>query len=377
MKCPACGSEQSNDVKCEECGIYFEKYNKQQELGITRENVNKRSRRKTKTGNNGLTSIVVVLAVLAGLGYWLLGDNDTEENTASKAKPENPITNSNPQKEPPKNSISARLNQSNPPKNAIEAARNATVFIETSWGSLGSGFLISNQCEVVTNRHVVELSAESALASLMRSPEVLQGAYSEQQSLAQELGRLKMLYQERIASEGPSEETEALRVKINETARGLNSLPEDVERELKERAEDMAFDAKNSEHRVSLFDGTEYKVNSFRFSQDHDLAFFVLDGVDCPFIEFGNPKILAQGDALFTVGNPSGLSYTVTSGVFSGYRDDGDDQYLQTDAPINPGNSGGPLLTDEGKAVGVNTFVLRDAQNIGFAIPISIVASAK
>jgi S1-C subfamily serine protease len=70
------------------------------------------------------------------------------------------------------------------------------------------------------------------------------------------------------------------------------------------------------------------------------------------------------------------MTYTLTSGVFSGERVDGDMRFLQTDAPINPGNSGGPLITEDGRVVGVNTMVLRDTQGIGFALPIEAVFDA-
>jgi S1-C subfamily serine protease len=66
------------------------------------------------------------------------------------------------------------------------------------------------------------------------------------------------------------------------------------------------------------------------------------------------------------------LRFTVTAGIFSGYRQQESDGqiYLQTDAAINPGNSGGPLIDEHGYARGVNTMILRDTQGIGFAIPI-------
>jgi S1-C subfamily serine protease len=79
------------------------------------------------------------------------------------------------------------------------------------------------------------------------------------------------------------------------------------------------------------------------------------------------------GERLYTIGNPSGLTDTVTSGVFSGQRGAGSQRLLQTDAPINPGNSGGPLVTESGRVVGINSMVMRGVQGIGFAIPIEAV----
>ena len=78
---------------------------------------------------------------------------------------------------------------------------------------------------------------------------------------------------------------------------------------------------------------------------------------------------------LFTIGSPSGLTYSVTSGVFSGFREDESGRFLQTDAPINPGNSGGPLIMQNGQVVGVNTAILEGTEGIGFSLPIEYVVS--
>jgi len=77
---------------------------------------------------------------------------------------------------------------------------------------------------------------------------------------------------------------------------------------------------------------------------------------------------------VYTIGNPVGLRNTVTSGVFSGYRqmEATKDLLLQTDAPINPGNSGGPLFNMNGEVVGINTAIVASGQGIGFAIPINV-----
>jgi S1-C subfamily serine protease len=73
---------------------------------------------------------------------------------------------------------------------------------------------------------------------------------------------------------------------------------------------------------------------------------------------------------VYTIGNPSGLAYTVTTGVVSGLREMNGKSYVQTDAPINAGNSGGPLINEQGRVIGINSMVMRGVNGIGFAIPI-------
>ncbi|HEX9492169.1 MAG TPA: PDZ domain-containing protein, partial [Thermoanaerobaculia bacterium] len=92
----------------------------------------------------------------------------------------------------------------------------------------------------------------------------------------------------------------------------------------------------------------------------------------------GTSSDLMIGETVVAVGNPFGLSGTVTTGVVSALgrsvpsKEEGRTftDFIQTDASINPGNSGGPLLNIEGKVVGINTAILGNAQGIGFAIPV-------
>ena len=108
-----------------------------------------------------------------------------------------------------------------------------------------------------------------------------------------------------------------------------------------------------------------------------DLAILKID-VDRPLptIRMGTSEDIMIGETVIAIGNPFGLSHTVTTGVVSAvgrsvevnnrvYRD-----FIQTDASINPGNSGGPLLNIHGELIGVNTAIHGSAQGIGFAIPI-------
>jgi serine protease Do len=95
-----------------------------------------------------------------------------------------------------------------------------------------------------------------------------------------------------------------------------------------------------------------------------------------PFITLGNSRDVKPGEWVVAMGNPFGLSSTVTAGIVSAVsRDIGAgpyDQFIQVDAPINQGNSGGPLFTQDGKVIGMNTAILSPtggSVGIGFAIP--------
>lgn len=95
-------------------------------------------------------------------------------------------------------------------------------------------------------------------------------------------------------------------------------------------------------------------------------------------LTLGSSTALEVGEMVVAVGNPFGLNHTVTSGLVSAKeRIVGEGatliDYLQTDSAINPGSSGGPLLNLRGEVVGINTAIVSNAQNIGFAIPIDTV----
>lgn len=91
-------------------------------------------------------------------------------------------------------------------------------------------------------------------------------------------------------------------------------------------------------------------------------------------VTFADPDTAEVGDLVVAIGNPLGLDQTVTTGVISSLSRKGPYiNYLQTDAALNPGNSGGPLFLSDGTVVGVNTAMIAQAQNLGFAIPVDIV----
>lgn len=110
----------------------------------------------------------------------------------------------------------------------------------------------------------------------------------------------------------------------------------------------------------------------------HDLAFIQLPiKHEFPSASLGSIADLREGDEVITIGHPFGLKYTSTQGIISKMRSSYNGlDYLQIDAPINPGNSGGPLIDKNGNIIGVNTFIIREGNSLGFALPVTYLEAA-
>jgi serine protease Do len=129
--------------------------------------------------------------------------------------------------------------------------------------------------------------------------------------------------------------------------------------------------------RVSFEDGRVVEAKLVGRSPEIDVALIKVEASDLPAVRLGDSDALEVGDWVMAIGNPFGLSHTVTKGIVSakgrvigaGPYDD----LIQTDAAINPGNSGGPLFNMAGEVVGINTMILAQGQNLGFAVPVNMV----
>ena len=110
----------------------------------------------------------------------------------------------------------------------------------------------------------------------------------------------------------------------------------------------------------------------------HDLAFLETPkGIVLPEVKLGRYETLKDGDSVVAIGHPYGLNYTATQGVISKVDRIRDGlKFIQIDAAINPGNSGGPLVNDDGEVVGVNSFIIRGGDNLGFALPVKYLREA-
>ena len=125
--------------------------------------------------------------------------------------------------------------------------------------------------------------------------------------------------------------------------------------------------------------GQELSCEVIGSDADNDLAVLRVrkPGAPLPTIKMGTSSDLMIGETVVAIGNPFGLSNTVTAGVLSALRRSvpGENRrvyndFLQIDAPINPGNSGGPVVNIQGEMIGVATAIVGGAQGIGFAIPV-------
>jgi serine peptidase DegS len=133
--------------------------------------------------------------------------------------------------------------------------------------------------------------------------------------------------------------------------------------------------------RVQLKDGREADARIVGRDPDTDLAVLKIDLTPLPVAVFGRSDQLKVGDVVLAIGNPLGLSQTVTHGIVSATSRQQLgiaplEDFIQTDAPINFGNSGGALVDSSGALVGINTAIVAKnlgVEGIGFAIPVNMV----
>jgi S1-C subfamily serine protease len=135
---------------------------------------------------------------------------------------------------------------------------------------------------------------------------------------------------------------------------------------------------------VTLSDKHKYKATVLTVDKNHDLALLKIDAPNLTPATLADSRSLAVGQRVYAIGNPFGLSGTMTRGIISAIRSIRGPQgnpiedAIQTDAAVNPGNSGGPLLNSRGEVIGITTLIASNpnggadqSAGIGFAIPIN------
>lgn len=360
IRCPKCSHEQENEVECEACGLIFRKYKEVQE------------RRKLLVEAPGgepekkgalprIAYVIFFVALTSALTYYFTGGKDKPQAVDVK----NPAVSVLSVEEGEAVPEERKVEQAEIAGTPIEIARNGTVSIETPWGK-GSGFFIADS-KVVTNKHVV-LPDRSQIDEIRHKVETRRKLITLEQEKLAEIRR-----QVNRMEDGPSRRQ--LIIILQEREKELAKvLPEQEEAENWLRS--MEDQGSTTDIKIILVDGNTLSAQSVQTSPGRDLALITVCSSNVPVLRAApRNSVLHQGDKVYTIGNPVGLRNTVTSGIFSGYRQNEatNEVLLQTDAPINPGNSGGPLIDERGMVHGVNTMIIRGTQGIGFAIPIQTV----
>lgn len=299
--------------------------------------------------------------------------------------------------------LAGQLNAKLPPRNDIEKARLATVSIRTAL-TTGSGFFVSDNGYIVTCKHVLNQADERMIKTenkldvqLQSLKEIERRLKTEQAWLEKENGWLKEAEKElkevdRQVKNGErvlsNTEVSFYNAKYSEYSarsgvyiqrknqyQSLKAQYEKLETAFRKQSDDFdQLNLKRTFHRelmITTADGAEYAVIKIAESNRHDLALLQLENYKTPYVDPGDIETIAHGDPLYAIGSPLNLDQTVTSGIFSGHRQN----LIQTNAQINPGNSGGPLVNEDGAVIGVNTMKIahKNFEGLGFAIPIHIV----
>jgi len=251
MDCPKCGHKQRDEVRCESCGIYFEKYRRRLTEGQSADSGLKNSRRTPEPGLGHTVKIAFATTAVIGLGLLVFMKVSTSTKNppvvitrlqrdplpVPSGKPDSTATE---ERQPQLTGVAAQLAKSNPPGNIIETARNATVFIKTGWGSLGSGFLVDAECHGVTNRHVLEFNPDKLFRKFRDDPDFHAKVVDAQQELHSEIERLRLQETEIAANRGSLYDLQQVSKKRMALEVELANLPKRAEAEMRQELERAA-----------------------------------------------------------------------------------------------------------------------------------------
>jgi len=266
------------------------------------------------------------------------------------------------------------------------------VTIEASLGS-GSGFFITDQGHIVTNKHVVRPNQTKAFE---QSRDKIDAAKYQFEKLKRELDQEKhslRKFERQLQERRKELDAKGLTSNRSLAEEEYNGYKKNYERRKRDYeqtrrtydAKKREFDKMNSEFslkaslsgvakrfKIIFKDDTETHADLIAVSKQYDLALLKLTDARTPQISVFQGGRPTQGTNVFAVGSPMGIRDSVTKGIITGFREG----LIVTDTQILPGNSGGPLVLEDGQVIGVNTFKLAqeaNRQGFGLAIPISVV----
>lgn len=127
--------------------------------------------------------------------------------------------------------------------------------------------------------------------------------------------------------------------------------------------------------KVLLYDGRLVSAKIIGGDGTRDVALLKIEG-EYSALGLADSDRAQVGKKVIAIGNPLGLSFTVTEGIISAVDREGPNglsEYIQTDVSLNPGNSGGPLIDTQGKVIGMNNFKVGSAESLGFALESNVI----
>lgn len=127
--------------------------------------------------------------------------------------------------------------------------------------------------------------------------------------------------------------------------------------------------------KILTYDNIIYNAQVVGIDPVADIALLKSNGT-FEYLTLANSDNIQLGEKVIAIGNPLGLSFTVTSGIVSALDRVGSNgmaSYIQTDVTLNPGNSGGPLINTNGEVIGINNFKIGGAEGLGFALESNVI----
>ncbi|MCP4746165.1 MAG: trypsin-like serine protease [Desulfobacteraceae bacterium] len=318
-------------------------------------------------------------------GIWYFSDNPPDDMT----KANHEIMESSGVSAPSPSPGGALLLQNYTSRTPIEKATASVMEVKSPLGS-GSGFFISPDGYIITNKHVIRSTSpkderkkdfygkiDNRISSIEKSIEDeklrIENYRTNLNRRKEALETMTDSVTKRIYTQDYQEKLESLKKwnagfekrRKDYLAKKKEYLTSRADEDYRKSVGDLAQSFK-----VILADRTQVYVRLVSISKKYDLALLKLDGYTVPCLETGNATQLPQGNPVYAIGNPINLQNSVTNGIFSGFESG----YIQTNAQIYPGNSGGPLVDKKGRVLGINTYkqLTYKFEGLGFAIPVQI-----
>jgi serine protease Do len=273
------------------------------------------------------------------------------------------------------------------PTSEVSRAMLSVVMVETASGN-GSGFFVTDDGYIITNRHVVRPTtssqSEKTETELAQRKQKLEGF---KRQLDHEKARLEDVRM-RIAEEREYVESGSANTNFRaQYKRYVKLYANDKKHYDRERARYREYESEyrsfksefgfvssltnfSRKFTITLKNGKSASARLVKISKDHDLALLKLENSSTPHLKLSTRGLPRQGTKVFAIGSPLGISDALTTGIIT----KSGSKFLFTDTQILPGNSGGPLIDDRGNVLGVNTAVISGGRNSTNGLGVAIYA---